>query len=209
MLTVNAGTPWAVRVPKREPRLEASTGGAAEALSATETAASPQSQRRRRKGPERPASPQPASGDASASEAPAPTASDTRSQRGEAAKMPIAAKEWEYSAGPEDASSGREERRRKKAAEVEAEDAGDAANEKKQDDETPAYGPWIGKTKVSGVWSKPAICRGISLVAERAVHYTSHSDVLALIVMPSRAPQRKASCHVHAACSGFTWQSAW
>jgi len=147
-VTVNAGTPWAVRMPKPEPRQEVSPGGAAEALPATETAASSASQRRRRKGPEQPTLPQPApSGTSDAPQLrPDAATSDTRSQRGEAAKMPIAAKEWEYSAGPEDVSSGREERRRKAAAEG----ASGAAKEAKEGDETPAYGPWIGKTKVGG-----------------------------------------------------------
>jgi hypothetical protein len=61
--------------------------------------------------------------------------------------MPIAPAQWDYSAGPQEASSGREERRKKAAAESAA---GTTAKEPHKDgDETPAYSPWIGKTKVN------------------------------------------------------------
>jgi len=168
-VTVNAGMPWAVRLPKPEPRPQASPAGAADAESATESAASPGSRHRRRKGPERPASPQPSPEAAPTSGSPEGAASDERSQRGQAAKMPIAAKEWEYSAGPEDVSSGREERR-KAAAAAAAEGAGGAAKDAKEGDETPAYGPWIGKTKVSGVRTLPASSRMFTLESGCPVH---------------------------------------
>ena len=151
MVTVNAGTPWAVRLPNPEPRSQASPGAATDVLPATATAAASRSQRGRRRGPERPASPQPPLGTSDApQQRPDATAADARSQRGQAAKMPVAAKEWEYSAGPEDVSSGREERRKTAAVEAAA-GAGDAANEADDGDATPAYGPWIGKTKVTAV----------------------------------------------------------
>ena len=170
-VTVNAGTPWAVKLPRPEPPSTVPAGSVADAQSDTGTPAS-EPPRRRRKRPKRPASPQPA---ASASGSPDQTASDARSQQGLSAKMSIAPAEYEYSAGPGEASSGREERRRKAAA-TEAEAAGEAAEERKDGDGTPAYGPWIGKAKVSG--DGPAPC-GLSVNVQHMLCMFYEADAFA------------------------------
>ena len=150
-VVVNAGTPWAVRLPSPEPPPQAPADDAARAQPTEQTPASG-SQKRRRRRPERHASSQTSSAAGSApGSRPDETASeDSRSQRGQSAKMNVPPAEWEYSAGPEEAGAGREERRRRAAeAAAQSEAASGAAEEREDGDETPAYGPWIGKTKAS------------------------------------------------------------
>ena len=144
----NPGTPWAAPVPGPERVVETPAGGADGAQASTEALAA-ELRRQRLRRPEKRAPPGPplTAAKPPSKRTAAQKSAGNRSQQGDVAKMPIAPAQWDYSAGPQEASSGREERRKKAAAESAA---GETAKEpRKDDDETPVYGPWIGKTKVS------------------------------------------------------------
>ena len=145
----NPGTPWATPMPGLERPVTAPASNGASGAQASTEALADELARQRRRGPGKRGGTEPSG---RAAEAPSDRNGDRkraskRSQRGDAAKMPIAPAQWEYAAGPQEASSGREERRKKAAAAESA--AGATAEQRKDGDGTPSYGPWIGKTKVS------------------------------------------------------------